>query len=46
MNGQEAIDMFKERVDLCIKSDWNIKPYTVMIIDYEMPVCNGPSAIA
>jgi CheY-like chemotaxis protein len=46
LNGEEAVALFKKRIDLCIESNWIIKPYRIIFIDYNMPVCDGPSAVA
>ena len=44
-NGEEAVKKFQERIDLCIESNWLIKPYRMIFIDYNMPVLDGPSAV-
>ena len=45
MNGEEAISLFQKRIDLCIESNWLIKPYRIIFMDYNMPVCDGPTAV-
>ena len=44
-NGQDAVDLFKKRIDLCIESNWLIKPYRIIFTDYNMPICDGPTAV-
>ena len=44
-NGEEAVRMFQERIDLCKESNWIIKPYRVIIMDYNMPFMDGPEAV-
>lgn len=30
---------------MCIESNWLIKPYRIIFIDYNMPLCDGPTAV-
>ena len=45
LNGEEAVELFKKRIELCIESNWLIKPYRIVFIDYNMPIMDGPTAI-
>ena len=44
-NGEEAVKMYKDRMDLCIESNWLFKPYRVIIMDYNMPFMDGSEAV-
>jgi CheY-like chemotaxis protein len=45
LDGNEAIEFFQERMKVCQESNWLIKPYRIILIDYNMPHCDGPTAI-
>ena len=45
LNGEEAVEMFQKRIELCKESNWLIKPYRIIFIDFNMPIMDGPSAI-
>ena len=45
LNGEEAVEMFEKRIELCKESNWLIKPYRIIFIDFNMPIMDGPSAI-
>ena len=45
LDGNEAIELFKERLKVCLESNWLIKPYRIILMDYNMPHCDGPTAI-
>jgi CheY-like chemotaxis protein len=45
LNGLEAVELFQERMKICTESNWLVKPYGIILIDYNMPQCDGPTAI-
>jgi CheY-like chemotaxis protein len=38
--------MFEKRIELCKESNWLIKPYRIIFIDFNMPIMDGPTAIS
>lgn len=44
-DGQELVRMYKERLTLSLKSNWEILPYTAIVSDFNMPGCNGLTAV-
>lgn len=45
LNGEDAVELFQKRLEICVESNWLVKPYRVVLIDYNMPICDGPRAI-
>ena len=45
MDGQLLIQLYLERLILCINLGWTISPFQVIITDAQMPFCNGPEAV-
>jgi CheY-like chemotaxis protein len=41
----QAIQIFKDRLQLCEDTDWDIKPYKIIFMDFNMPECDGPGAV-
>ena len=39
------MDKFNERILICRQTDWGVRPYDMIIMDYNMPICDGPTAI-
>ena len=40
-DGTSLVQMYKDRLQLAKESNWNIKPYQVIITDLHMPSLNG-----
>jgi hypothetical protein len=34
LDGEVAVELFQKRIDLCIESNWIIKPYRIIFMDY------------
>ena len=41
LGGQEALNLLEKRLNLCVESNWLIKPYRVIIVDLNMPEMDG-----
>lgn len=41
----QAIEIFKKRLELAKHSNWDIKPYKIIFMDFNMPLCDGPGAV-
>ena len=44
-DGLQAVEKFKNKLEAVKNSNYTLKPYKVIFMDYNMPNCDGPTAV-